>query len=107
MSRHLTATVHVRDDSGEDHMFGPEDEVPSWAVNKIDNPDVWSEPAPSEPEPDLGPDGELKAPAANAGEDKWRAYALRRGIPEDELAGLDKTQIRERVATLPPPAPAE
>ncbi|WP_346536952.1 hypothetical protein [Micromonospora sp. DPT] len=41
MARKLNTTVHVADDNGTMHVFGPGDEVPGWAEKKITNPDVW------------------------------------------------------------------
>lgn len=38
----LNTFVHVRDDEGLDHAFGPSDVVPAWAQEKITNPDVWA-----------------------------------------------------------------
>lgn len=46
----LNAYVHVRDEAGQSHVFGPDSDVPDWAVAAISNPDVWAV-APSDPEP--------------------------------------------------------
>ena len=101
MSRQLVGTVHVQDEDGTDHAFGPDDTVPGWAAKKITNPLAWEgeDDEPDEPEP-------AKAPPGNAGEEKWRAYALDRGVPETDLAGLSRDQIKEKVAALDAP-PAE
>ena len=51
----LAAFVHLRDTSGLNHWFGPEDEVPDWAAEQISNPDVWAwdaEPTPAGPPPE-------------------------------------------------------
>lgn len=40
----LNTNVHVTDDSGVSHVFGPADEVPTWAQELITNPKAWSEP---------------------------------------------------------------
>ncbi len=37
----LATYVHVADKSGKMHVFGPDDEVPDWAVRKITNPRAW------------------------------------------------------------------
>ncbi|MEU1254778.1 hypothetical protein ABZ445_16010 [Streptomyces chartreusis] len=42
----LTTHVHVTDDKGASHVFGPADEVPKWAQERITNPKAWAE-APS------------------------------------------------------------
>ncbi|WP_280481627.1 hypothetical protein [Nocardia cyriacigeorgica] len=39
--RRLTRYVHVADDTGAVHGFGPGDHVPAWAAAKITNPHVW------------------------------------------------------------------
>ncbi|MGQ0774554.1 MAG: hypothetical protein ACT4NY_09075 [Pseudonocardiales bacterium] len=41
MARKLAAFVHVEDDEGTSHVFGPDDEVPNWATEKITNPQAW------------------------------------------------------------------
>lgn len=43
MARKLNTTVHVTDENGIAHVFGPDDEVPGWAEEKITNPDVWAD----------------------------------------------------------------
>lgn len=49
----LNTYVHVHDFDSEEGpaIFGPDDEVPDWAVKKITTPDVWAE----EPKPKRGP----------------------------------------------------
>lgn len=42
MSR-LATHVHVADESGTVHVFGPADEVPGWAARAITNPAAWAE----------------------------------------------------------------
>lgn len=37
----LAACVHVYDDEGVAHVFGPGDDVPDWAAKAITNPDAW------------------------------------------------------------------
>lgn len=40
----LNTNVHVTDDSGVSHVFGPADEVPTWAQALITNPKAWTDP---------------------------------------------------------------
>lgn len=40
----LATHVHVTDDEGRAHVFGPADDVPAWAETLIVNPKAWSEP---------------------------------------------------------------
>jgi hypothetical protein len=44
----LNGYVHVTDDKGAAHVFGPADEVPEWAQALIINPKAWAVP----PQPD-------------------------------------------------------
>jgi hypothetical protein len=39
----LKSTVYVISDAGEVCVFGPESEVPTWAQEKITNPEAWEE----------------------------------------------------------------
>lgn len=45
----LISSVHVADESGVSHVFGPTDAIPSWAAARITNPAAWDGPPP-EPE---------------------------------------------------------
>jgi len=39
----LASHVHVTDSEGVPHVFGPADEVPTWAEALITNPKAWAE----------------------------------------------------------------
>jgi hypothetical protein len=39
----LRTYVHVKDDKGQTHAFGPDDVVPDWAQALITNPKAWAE----------------------------------------------------------------
>jgi hypothetical protein len=39
----LANVVHLTDDKGQAHAFGPGDEVPAWAESLITNPKAWAE----------------------------------------------------------------
>ena len=41
--RHLRTHVHVQDEHGVSVAFGPHDDVPSWAADKITNPKAWDD----------------------------------------------------------------
>ncbi len=41
MKFRLSSFVHVTDELGRSHAFGPEDEVPAWARERITNPKAW------------------------------------------------------------------
>lgn len=40
----LRTYVHVRDDKGLTHAFGPDDVIPDWAQALITNPKAWAVP---------------------------------------------------------------
>jgi len=71
----LNCFVPVMDDVLQVHVFGPDDEVPVWAVAKITNPDVWAisggrahqAEIPHEVPPRRG---------AGSSTDAWRAHAV-------------------------------
>lgn len=87
--RRLAAYVHVADDSGMTHAFGPTDTVPKWAADKITNPDAWATTAPADEDAgdDTPPADDDSAggyeptagPPAKAGKgsakENWAAYA--------------------------------
>ena len=64
MAAKLATTVHLTDDQGTAHVFGPDSELPDWAVSKLaeqwpaDREDLW-EKAPSK----VAAKAEPKAPA--------------------------------------------
>lgn len=98
MARHLARTVHVRDDRGVPHVFGPADDVPAWAEGKISNPAAWSDGSalPTEPsgrgptrvETQRPPEAAQAAPdggpppqrGPGSGTAAWRAYAEANGV---------------------------
>lgn len=69
MTRRLAAHVHVHDEHGAAHVFGPGDDVPAWAVEAITNPAAWApDPDPgAEPEPEAGPGDPGLAPVRPRG----------------------------------------
>lgn len=50
----LAAFVHVRDAQGVYTIFGPADDVPTWAEALITNPMAWAEP-PTVPDTEPAP----------------------------------------------------
>ena len=42
MAARLSTFVHVLDEHGASHRFGPGDDIPGWAVEQITNPHVWA-----------------------------------------------------------------
>jgi hypothetical protein len=68
----LVSTVHVRDEKGTDHVFGPDSDVPEWAQRKITNAAAWDE-APQFEDEDAG--DEPARSGRGSGLDAWTAYA--------------------------------
>lgn len=104
--RTLNTYVHVVavDEAGNNRsqVFGPDDQVPDWAIEAITNPDVWvdeapppapaGEPAPAaEPSPETDPD----RPPGNGSRERWAAYAASKGV---EVTGtMSRDDIRAAV----------
>ena len=40
-AKKLVTTVHVMDEDGLMHVFGPDDTIPAWARKAIVNPKAW------------------------------------------------------------------
>lgn len=94
----LTATVHVVDEDGGVHTFGPSDEVPTWAAEMITNPLAWEgAPAPVAPEPEPEPVPTAPVPAPEPDPEPVPAPASPEPVPPapDGPAG--------EVAQAPPP----
>jgi hypothetical protein len=74
----LLTNVHVRDDEGTSHVFGPESDVPEWAQKKITNKSAWDGDAPEfddEAADDEGPDDEPARSGRGSSLPVWEAYA--------------------------------
>ncbi|MFE5290204.1 hypothetical protein ACFRAQ_35075 [Nocardia sp. NPDC056611] len=54
----LNTYVHVQDDRMVTHIFGPDDQVPEWAVKAISNPAVWAD---RDEYPSVGPSSDAVA----------------------------------------------
>ncbi|UAJ78318.1 hypothetical protein IT072_02400 [Leifsonia sp. ZF2019] len=99
----LTSIVHVHDEHGDVHVFGPGVTVPAWAKALITNPKAWSEGI--EPvkkdhpvaEPTEAPDSD-DVPAKSgpkATVDAWTAYAEKHKVS----VGADATR-KDIIAAL-------
>jgi hypothetical protein len=97
----LTTHVALFDEQGVLHQFGPGSDVPAWAARKITNPNVWE----GGDAPEGGDDGDGDGPPPKAGkgsgEDKWRAYAERRGVDVSEAEGRDDVITLLELAEVP------
>jgi hypothetical protein len=99
MSR-LVSRVHVPDENGLWHGFGPEDEVPEWAARQMgahcfedgDHPYAAAAESPDDGSSDDG-DGSEDAPppkgGPGSGVDAWRAYAAKKGVKVEDDANRD------------------
>jgi hypothetical protein len=52
VARKLVTIVHVTDDAGRVHAFGPEDTLPAWARKAITNPKAFGGDEEDERQPD-------------------------------------------------------
>jgi len=78
----LNTYVHTVDADGVAHVFGPGDDVPRWARDKIgDRPDVWEDDS-----PDVGPTVPQEPPRAGrgSGRDEWARFAGAHGVAVGE-----------------------
>lgn len=94
MARRLAAYVHVADEGGENHVFGPDDKLPAWAVKAITNPKAWAEDEGDDPDVDGGDGGQngpVEPPRAGKGSgvEAWLAYAKEIGVTVADGAGRD------------------
>jgi hypothetical protein len=86
----LATHVHVQDDQGQNHVFGPGDDVPDWAAKAITNPNAWADkPAKQEPNGGQAPAGEPPRGGAGSGRDAWAAYAAEKGVTVPDDASRD------------------
>ncbi|MEU8136584.1 hypothetical protein [Streptodolium elevatio] len=106
MGRRLRTHVHVHDADGRTHVFGPDDDVPDWAAERIGNPKAWADDAPADgPEPDADDTDENSEPPRSgpgSGEASWAAYAAARGIEvpdgasrKDIIAAVDAANAEQ------------
>lgn len=78
--KELAAVVHVYDDGGTVHVFGPGDDVPGWAAGKITNPKAWQAEETADEPPRTGRGSSREA---------WVAYAEGLGIAVPDDASKD------------------
>ncbi|GAA0641200.1 hypothetical protein GCM10009548_01720 [Streptomyces malaysiensis subsp. malaysiensis] len=62
----LNSNVHVTDERGVTHVFGPADTVPEWAQVLITNPKAWAEAPETSASRLADPPPAKKAPAKRA-----------------------------------------
>jgi hypothetical protein len=78
----LVAHVHVQDEKGETHVFGPGSDVPAWAKKQITNPAAWG----PEVDDETSDPSEPPRGGKGSGIEVWREYAtetLQLTVPED------------------------
>lgn len=83
----LATYVHVTDDDGQSHVFGPLDEVPGWAAKRITNRKAWDE-APAETDGEQS-NGEPPRSGKGSSKDAWAAFAAGHGVKLENDATRD------------------
>jgi hypothetical protein len=101
--------VHVLDSEDKAHTFGPDSDVPSWAVEKITNPKAWAdEPGRDDVLPEfedfheklkgaaaVDPVEVQEPPRAGKGSslEAWQAYAKTKGLTDADLEGASRDDL--------------
>lgn len=84
MPRKLTTYVHAHavdsDGNVQSQVFGPDDDVPSWARKAITNPDVWDDGEDDGEDDESDEPTVLERPAGNASREDWAAFAAQEGV---------------------------
>lgn len=104
----LNTYVHVRDEHGVNHVFGPEDKVPGWAVSQITNTAVWDGSAPKgaplSSGSTAGTSGDVTEPprsGTGSGVKAWKTYAESKGITVPDDATRDDVIALVEASTAP------
>gem|GEM_PF-5998759 len=90
----LNTFVHVHREGGLPVVFGPEDEVPDWAVKAITNPSVWADEPAEAPAVVAEAKGE---PTVEANADAEAADTAD-DAPADEPAEVPVRKVRRKSA---------
>lgn len=102
----LSSYVHVVDPDGAHVAFGPDDEVPDWALAQITNPKAWAE-APVD-EPEAGGSAAEQEPAEPAVVDATPADPTDPdATPAEIVPGDDGVPTLQEAAPQPEPRPAK
>lgn len=103
----LNTHVHVHDKHGKPHVFGPGQDIPDWAQEKITNPRVWEEPPAGDSSP-AGGGGRgkplLSPPpksGTGSGAKAWAEYAVAYGVSVPEKASREDIIELLQAAELP------
>lgn len=75
----LVRNVHLVDEQGRSHVFGPDSVVPEWARKRITNPAAWSDGSTADESTTVEVE---EPPRSGPGSNKaaWVAYAESRGV---------------------------
>lgn len=103
MGRALRTYVHVHDEDGQTHVFGPDDEVPAWAAKRITNPAAWEDDAGEDTGGQQAGGEQTGAPPRSgkgSGKEAWAAYAAQHDVKlendatrEDYIAELERRGV--------------
>lgn len=81
MSRRLVSYVHVLGDDGQYHVFGPDDDVPKWALDKMGDHCFEAGDAAGD------------VPAKSAAKAEWVKYAVSQGAEESTAEAMTKEDL--------------
>jgi hypothetical protein len=105
--RRLVAYVFVRDEHGRSRRFGPHDDVPGWAAEKIRNPRAW----PADEEPDEQQDDDDQEAGVTGTPDNGGATAGDEGqapaAPTEEAESAGSSEQSDPSDTVEPVQPVE
>jgi hypothetical protein len=93
MSKRLKTFVHIPDDQGGYAIFGPDDEVPAWAAERVGD-HVWEDDA-------ADSDGPPPKAGKGSSADAWVAYAQDNGVDVDADAKRDDIIAALEAAGVP------
>lgn len=87
MGRRLVSYVHVFDDAGEPHAFGPDDDVPQWALAKMGEHCFVQD---DESDTDEDIEGEPPRSGKGSGAAAWAKFATANGVDVPEGASREE-----------------
>ncbi|GAA2774063.1 hypothetical protein [Saccharopolyspora taberi] len=83
----LAAYVHLVDDDGNPHRFGPGDTPPAWAADRIKNSKAWEQ-SPTGSKSEAMEEPPRSGPGSNKA--AWVAYAESRGVTITDDMGREE-----------------
>jgi hypothetical protein len=97
----LKTFVHVTDKQGASHVFGPSDDVPDWAAERITNPKAWDGEAPAKAA-DVDPNTPPPRAGKGSSKEAWAKFAAAHDVKlendatrEDYITELERRGVIE------------